>query len=292
LIQEEADRDGDTVTVRMAQSAPANIRRAGCDFNEGAVLSRAGDKLSGPRLALIAAGNVAELVVARRPRIAVIANGDELASPGAALGPDEIVSSIPYGLLPMIAAWGGEGVFLGVARDEEKDIDAMARDAASHDLVVPIGGASVGERDLMRAAFARLGFQPIFEKVAVKPGKPTWLARKDGAFVLGLPGNPASALVTARLFLQNAIKAMLGEETGVEFFQARVTKSLDANGPRETYLRASLSMDEDGVTLVTPFADQDSSLLSVLADSDALIRRLSRAPAQAAGALVSCLRFA
>ena len=291
LIQEDTERSGETIVVRAAQRRPGNIRPSGVDFARGAALAVGGDVLTGARLALIAAGNVAEARVIRRPRIAVIANGDELKAPGAALGPDDIVSSIPYGLIPWIEAWGGAPEFLGVARDDAAEISGLAERARDFDVIVPIGGASVGDRDLMRAAFEGRGFESAFAGVSVKPGKPTWFGRLQKSFVLGLPGNPASALVTARLFLKPAIERLLGRGGADDAFPACAAEPLEANGSRETYLRARLEARSDGVSVARAFGNQDSSLLSVLAESDILIPRDANAAALAAGALVPCLRL-
>lgn len=291
LVQEEADRDGETVVIRSAQKKAQNIRHTGLDFRRGDMLADAGAEVSGALAALVAAGNVAELAVRRRPRVALIANGDELALPGHDLGPDDIVSSIPFGLSPMIEGWGGSAEFLGIARDDMDQVAALIEKARSFDLIIPIGGASVGDRDLMRAAFRAQGFSAIFEKVSVKPGKPAWFGRLGGSFVLGLPGNPASAFVTARLFLKPAIRALVGAPTAENHLRARAGTALASNGPRETYLRAALRMAEDGAPIATPFDNQDSSLLSVLARSDVLIRRAANAPPCPAGALADCVRL-
>ena len=289
IIQEETQREGDFVTISTSPSRAANVRPAGVDFRRGDTLGRAGERLSPRALALIAAGDVAHVAAARRPRVGVLANGDELRPPGRGLGPDDIVSSIPYGLRPMIEAWGGEAVDLGTARDDPDDISSRIGTARDLDIIVPVGGASVGDRDYMRAAFHARGFTPIFEKVAIKPGKPTWFGRLEGGpFVLGLPGNPASALVTARIFLKTAIDCCLGGG-GEDHVGLRLGAPLAANGPRETYLRAKRRAGAGGEGLVEAFADQDSSLLGILAASDALIRRRAGAPAAAAGEPVRCL---
>lgn len=292
VIQEEAARDGDIITLRAAQPAPRHIRPAGGDFVEGAILAGAGEKMTGGKLALIAAGNRDRVSVRRAPRIAVIANGDELAAPGTALREDQIVSSIPYALLPMMRCWGGAPEFLGIARDNASDILRLVECARDFDLIVPVGGASVGDRDLMRAAFGAAGYAPIFEKVSVQPGKPTWFGRRGpSTLVLGLPGNPASAFVTARLFVKLAIDRFLGRPGIHEFIPARLAKAVPATGARETFLRARLSRDADACLAATPFDNQDSSLMSVAAASDVLVRRQGNAPALDAGAFVECLEF-
>ncbi len=292
LIQEDADHDGETVTVRTAQRRASNVRSAGIDFRSGDLLASRGQALTGPRLALIAAGNVANVSVIRAPRVSIIANGDELAPPGTKLGEDMIVSSIPFGLMPLVEAWGGAARFIGIARDEAADIRRMIDEASGGDLVVPVGGASVGDRDLMRAAFKDRGAAAIFEKVSIKPGKPTWFAAiSAGPFVLGLPGNPASALVTARIFLKKAIDQFLGRAVMQDERRYRLHAALGDNGPRETFLRARFMDAFDGERRVEAFDNQDSSLLSVLAESDVLIRRLAGAGPAGAGEPVSCLNI-
>lgn len=293
LIQENAERDGDVITVTSVERSAQHIRPLGADFRCGETLLAAGERLSGPALMLAAAAGAPMLEVHRRPRVALIANGDELVPPGAARGPDQIVCSIPSGLLPMIESWGGAATFLGIAADDVASIRTLAERGLSYDLVVPVGGASVGDRDFMRAAFAAIGFSPAFEKVSVKPGKPTWFGKTGSAAVLGLPGNPASALVTAILFLKPAIERLLGGgDNGSEaVFPAQSGLALPANGPREAYLRARLHRSADGAHVATPFTDQDSSLMSVMARADVLIRRRAGAPAIDRGAVVDCLAF-
>lgn len=287
LIQEEAQRNGAYIICLEDQKRASNVRLAGIDFHIGDGLATKGETLTGPMLALIAAGNIDRVKVVRQPRVAIIANGDELAAPGGDLSDDQIVSSIPFGLAPMISSWGGAPRFLGVARDDPADIRRLIDDAGDCDIIAPIGGASVGDRDFMRDVFSARGAAPIFEKVSVKPGKPTWFAKLDGGrYVLGLPGNPASALVTARLFLKTAIDAALGRRNDETTRFARLVRPLPANGPRETYLRARLSSAQDGALAIDAFDDQDSSLLSVLARSNALIRRPSGALPAIADALV------
>ena len=289
IIQEHVTRDGDVITVDEEQKAPKNIRPAGVDFNKGEELLSAGARLNAPALALAAAANHAELQVRRRPRIAMLANGDELIAPGGAPAPDQIISSIPYGLAPMIARWGGDAEFLGIAPDDPAAISEMARTGFDCDLIVPIGGASVGDKDFMRSVFAEFGFSSIFEKVAVKPGKPAWFGAVEGTHVLGLPGNPASAMVAAILLVKPAIEAMLGIENEGGVFTAPLASPLAANGPRESYARAKLIHDEQNNRTVAPHGNQDSSLMKVFAKSDVLVRRLANAPAADAGAMVECL---
>lgn len=289
LIQEHAERNGDTIIVTHAQGSAKNIRPLGVDFREGETLLEAGTRLAGPALALAAAGNVATVQVRKRPRVAIIANGDELVMPGGAPGPDEIICSIPFGLAPMIRDWGGAPDFLGAAPDDKRAIRAVVERALDYDLIAPIGGASVGDRDYMHAVFDELGFSPVFNKVAVKPGKPAWFGKLGNAAVLGLPGNPASALVTAILFVKTALTQMLARNDATMQFSARTTTPLKATGPRETYLRARIVIGADGERRIAPFENQDSSLLSVMARADALIRRPANGPAVPEGAPVGCV---
>ncbi|MEX0644409.1 MAG: molybdopterin molybdotransferase MoeA, partial [Parvularculaceae bacterium] len=174
LIQEEAEERSDNVVVKVGQHPTPFVRNSGIDFREGDVLLCAGMRLSSSALALAAAANVARVSVRARPRVAVIANGDELVMPGAFRGPDQITCSIQFGLSPLIEEWGAIPVFLGVAADSKQSIHRLAAKAESFDIVVPIGGASVGDHDFMREVFADLGYAPVFQGVSVRPGKPTW----------------------------------------------------------------------------------------------------------------------
>ncbi|MGE0409739.1 MAG: gephyrin-like molybdotransferase Glp [Amphiplicatus sp.] len=288
VIQEEAERDGDKVVIRAAQAECANIRRAGVDFKKGDVLKKKGVRLTPIDLALIAAANVARVKAARRPVVAYFDNGDELAEPGAALGPGEIVGSNRFAFEGLIADWGAQPRYLGRAADSPASILEKYETGADADIIVPIGGASVGAHDYVRAAFAEAGGALVFQKIAVKPGKPTWFGRLGSARVLGLPGNPASAIVCALLFLRPLIDAMSGAGSAMRF-HAALEAPLRANGPRENYLRAAARLDTDGRVLVAPFPDQDSSLLLPLAGAGALIRRPSGAPAAGAGEIVECV---
>ncbi len=285
LIQEDTKREGDIITVAFEQTEPDNIRRAGLDFAKGQTLAPAGHVMSPGAISLAAAGNVANVTVWKRPRIGVLANGDELAAPGSRLEPGQIVNSIQPALLELIRRWGAEPLDLGVSRDDESDV--RARLAQPFDVIVAIGGASVGDYDVVRAAFAAEGFEPVFEKVAVKPGKPTWFSRQQKRLALGLPGNPAAAMVTAQLFLRPLIDAlMLAPSAAAPSQRAFTTRALPATSNREEYLRAVLALDPDGRASVAPAENQDSSLLSPFLTANALIRRAPGTPAAAAGDLV------
>lgn len=291
VIQEEAKRDGDSVTVPQARPGQY-IRPQAMDFSAGTALLEMGRRLDGVALALAAAAGAAQLPVVRRPRIAILSGGDELAEPGAAPGPFQIFDSGTHGIAALVRAWGGQPQRLQLQKD---DVDAIARAAEQglkdSDLLVIIGGASVGDHDHARPALLRLGLKLAVEKVQLRPGKPTWFGHTGHGAVLGLPGNPASALVCAVLFLRPLIETMLGRDPGacVTMRRARLVETLPANGPREHFLRARLSDDGDGQLTVRAFEKQDSSLLSVFASANALIRMMPGAPATEAGAPVDVL---
>jgi molybdopterin molybdotransferase len=290
LIQEDTKREGDVVTVTFEQPKPENIRRAGLDFAKGRVLVPAGRLMTEGAISLAAAGNVAKLVVRKIPRFGVLANGDELVAPGSDLAYGQIVNSIQPALIALIRRWGAIPVELGVARDDEADV--RRRIAAPCDVIVTIGGASVGDYDVVRSALAADGFTPIFEKVAMKPGKPTWFSGKDGALVLGLPGNPAAAMVTAQLFLKPLIDALTSAPAAEKSTQRAYTSdAVPAAGNREEYLRAVLTLGPDGRATVTAAENQDSSLLSPFLTANALIRRPPNTPAVKAGALVDIVNL-
>jgi len=291
VIQEDVRPDGGNVVVPAAV-AGKNIRLRGCDFSAGTTLLKAGRRLDGVALSLAAAAGAAQLPVVRAPRVAILSSGDELVAPGSQPGPYQIFDSGTFGIFGLIQSWGGLANRLAVERD---DVGAIARAAEDglrgSDLLVVIGGASVGDHDHARPALMQLGLKLAVEKIAVRPGKPTWFGASPHGLVLGLPGNPASALVCAALFLHPLIEAMLGRDpTGcVAMQRARLTQALPANGPREHYVRARLDVDEDGMQIVRAFEDQDSSLISVFAAANALIRLPPDAAALAAGAIVDVL---
>jgi molybdopterin molybdotransferase len=285
LIQEDAKRDGDTVTVAFDQPAPANIRRAGLDFARGQTLVPAGHVMSEGAISLAASGNVPVLTARKRPRIGILANGDELVVAGSTLAPGQIVNSIQPALLELARRLGAEPVDLGLSRDDEADVRKQL--AQPCDVVVSIGGASVGDYDVVRTAFAAEGFEPIFEKVAVKPGKPTWFSKQGKRLALGLPGNPAAAMVTAQLFLRPLIDALTAAPASAATPQrAHTTTALSAAGNREEYLRAVVAIDASGAAQITAAENQDSSLLSPFLSANALIKRLPNTPAAPAGSLV------
>lgn len=284
LIQEDTIREGDHLEVMHAQAKPENIRRTGLDFAKGAMLVPEHYIMTEGAISLAAAGNLATVTVAKTPRVGVLANGDELLAPGADLALGQVVNSIQPALMALIRRWGAEAIDLGISKDTEADV--RKRLAAPVDVIVSIGGASVGDYDVVRTAFAAEGFVPIFEKVAVKPGKPTWFSARDNTLVLGLPGNPAAAMVTAQLFLRPLLAALTGATPDQPIQRAHTATPLPAGNLREEYLRAVLTIDGEGRAQVRAAEKQDSSLLSPFLTANALIRRPIKAPAAAPGDLV------
>lgn len=270
VIQENVSREGDIITCADSYTSPRHIRAAGRDFSTGGRLIEAGTRLGPAEIAVAAAANHAEVAVRRRPKVALITNGNELKPPGTDILPGEIVSSNPYGIGALAKIWGAELLPTGHSADTVASILDTLSPVSEADILVPIGGASVGDHDHMRTAFRQAGFKPIFEKVAVKPGKPTWFSKKGTQCVLGLPGNPASAFVCAHLFL----KILLGTSDRLEMKPARLAAPISANGPREAFLRGTTAIDEHGTLTVTPIGDQDSSLLTPFLSADVLIRRM------------------
>lgn len=289
ILQEEADRDGDTVRFSAGVAPRSNIRPAGGDFQEGAVLLEAGVVIDPWRLTLIASAGLAQVSVARRPRVGILATGDELVLPGGAPRPDQIFESGAFALAALVRTWGGQAVRLTAAADDAAAIAAAVAPVEA-DLILTIGGASVGDHDLVKPALRTLGLDLAVETVALRPGKPTWFgALKDGRRVLGLPGNPASALVCAELFLRPLLSALAGGDAEVRLVSAALAHPLPAGGPREHWMRAALSVDSEGRTVATAFPDQDSSLVGVFARADALVRRRAQAPAAQTGDSIEVL---
>lgn len=292
VIQENVSRDADTITAIRRTAGGANIRHAGNDFAEGDVLLARGRRLDAHTATLAAAMGYGEIPVARRPVVALLATGDELVAPGTRPGPDQIVSSNPVGLAALVAEAGGVPRLLGIAPDRLDALTACIRDARDADILVTIGGASVGDHDLVGRALQAEGLDLAFWKIALRPGKPLMFGRLGATRVLGLPGNPVSALVTARVFLMPLIAALLGEARDAGPGETAIlTRPLEANGPRLHLMRATLGRNDAGALTVTPLGSQDSSLLHALARADCLIRRTPDAPASAAGDPVEIDRF-
>ena len=283
VIQENTEVAPGVVTVKDAAPRRPN-RPRGQDFTKGEVLLRAGTRLGPRELMLAAAMNHAELPVRRKPKVAILATGDEVVPPGTALDRDQIVSSVPVGLAALIEAQGGEPMSLGIAQDTAESIVTLASTGKGADILVTVGGASVGERDLVSAALRSGGMELDFWKIAMRPGKPLLYGRLGNQRVLGVPGNPVAALICGLVFLVPMLHRLLGlREHGREPQEAVLGQALEANGPREHYMRATSTWRSGGERLVIPLAAQDSALIADFARADCLIVRPPDAPALAEG---------
>ena len=274
VMQEVARRDGDVLIIDGPLGEESFVRPAGGDFRAGDVLLQAGESLSAARIGLAAAASVASLAVRRRPRVAIFASGDELREPGAALGPGEVANSAGFALAALVEQWGGSADRRPILPDDHDPARTLVHEARDADLLLFIGGASVGDRDVLRQVIAGLGATILFDRIAVQPGKPSWHARfDDQRLVLGLPGNPASAFVCAHLLLEPLIAALLGRPSRCATSPARLAQDLPASGARETWWRADLAVDAAGQRIVTPDPRRDSSLQRPLAAANALLRQ-------------------
>ncbi|GAB5457424.1 MAG: molybdopterin molybdotransferase MoeA [Henriciella sp.] len=289
VIQEDVSRKGDTITVTDAQPARKHIRRAGIDFTAGDTLITPGTRLTPFHQAATASANHHQIEVYKRPVVAILASGDELKQPGTALQPGQIISSTPYALASLISAWGGEPRFLGIAPDSEAGIIAHLEASSEANIIVPLGGASVGDHDHMRAAFTAFGTDILVQKIAIRPGKPTWFGACGTQLVLGLPGNPASALVCAHLFLEPIIAQMTGRLPNADIEQIPTAAALNSNGPRETFLRAKVITNADGERVIKALPNQDSSLITPFLQATHLLVRPAGSPAAEPGSFHPCL---
>ena len=295
LMQENAESDGEWVTARESVAAGRFVRPSGLDFRDGDLLLRAGDGLNPRRLALAAAAGCSELVVRRKPRVAILATGDELVAPGAPAAWDQIVASNGLAVAALAREAGAEPIDLGIAGDSLEALeDAIARArAAGADLFVTLGGASVGDHDLVQSALHRQGLELGFWRVALRPGKPLMHGRLGDMLVIGLPGNPVSAIVCGLLFVVPAIRALLGDpDAGADRSEPGLLGSpLPANDGRADYLRARIETAPDRLPLVFPENRQDSSMLSVLGHAEALLVREPQASAARVGEPCRILRL-
>ena len=293
VIQEDTERDGTRITVRQSVAVERHVRKAGLDFRGGDALLKAGRWLTARDIGLAAAMNRPWLAVRRQPRVAILATGDEVVLPGEPMGPNQIASANGPALAAMIAACGGVPVTLGIAADDADRLAAMADQAIGADLLITTGGASVGEHDLVRSALGAHGLVLDFWKIAMRPGKPLMFGRLRDTPLLGLPGNPVSAMVCAILFARPIMQALLGQATdGPETEPAVLGTDLKANDRRQDFVRAALARRADGQWVATPMAIQDSSMMVPLAESDCLLVRQPHAPAAVAGDPVDVIRFA
>ena len=286
LIQEDAERGEDGALLPTeAVTAGQHIRPAGVDFSAEAVLLRKGSLLSPGGVALAASGGHPRLLVLDRPKVAVLATGDELVPPGEAVGPSQIVASNSYGVAALVEASGGTVIDCGIAPDREDEIAGHLDRAlaAGCDCFVTIGGASVGDHDLIGKVFEAKKVEIAFLKVAMRPGKPLMAGRIGDMRLVGLPGNPASSMVAATLFLAPLVRRLAGRPDKPLTRAAVLGADVPANGMRADFMRSKTELQPDGTIVVTPLPRQDSSLLSIYAAADALLMRPPNAPAARAG---------
>lgn len=284
VIQEDVTRRGDLITLGHKIGEKDNIRPAGGDFTQGQTVSSP-LRLRPADIALLAAMNIATVPVYRKPVVAIMATGDELVQPGEVPGPDQIIASNTYGLAAQLDALGADTRLMPIARDNAPSLQRAFELAQGSDLIITIGGASVGDHDLVAPVAAQMGMKQAFYKVAMRPGKPLMAGHLGTSAMVGLPGNPVSALVCGTIFVAPMISAMLGlGQHAAPRRQAPLAVDIPANGPREHYMRAVVS---EGA--VTPSDRQDSSLLTVLATANALLVRPPSAPAGTSGTLVEII---
>jgi molybdopterin molybdotransferase len=294
VIQEDTVVEGDRITISEATVPGRHIRPAGIDFRKGSVLLARATRLTDRDLSLAASMNYPELAVRRRPRVAMLATGDELVMPGRTPGPGQIVYSNGYALRALAHAEGAETIDLGIAADTVEATTAgirRARDSGA-DILITTGGASVGDHDLVKRSLEAEGVTMAFWRIAMRPGKPMMHGRLGAMRVIGLPGNPVSSYVCSVLFLVPLIRALSGRADIHHVPEtALLGRDLAANDLREDYLRARLDLGADGALIATPVNHQDSSLLANLAVAQALVIRPPFAPAAAAGAPCAILRL-
>lgn len=283
VIQEDVSRRGDLITI-MEEQSKSNVRPAGVDF-------KVGDAIAAPRvlrpadIALLASMNIARVPVARKPVVALISTGDELVMPGEDPKADQIIASNTFGLAAMLESAGVEARVLPIARDNAASLQLAFKLAATADLIVTIGGASVGDHDLVADVAAEQGLDQAFYKVAMRPGKPLMAGQLNGVPMIGLPGNPVSAMVCGTVFLLPVLRKMLGLGAApCPTRDAVMAEPMGPNGPREHYMRARMTAEG-----VVPFGSQDSSLLHVLADADVLLVRPPNDPELTAGSPVKVI---
>ncbi|MBS0234742.1 MAG: molybdopterin molybdotransferase MoeA [Proteobacteria bacterium] len=294
VIQENVSASGTTITVQETAKRGANIRPKGQDFTNGERLIEPGRLLTARDVLIAASCGHGTLSVTRKPVVAIVSTGDELVPPGSALGPGQISGSNAYGLAAVVETAGGEARFLGIAQDSLSSLEKCINAAEGADVLVTSGGASVGDHDLVRPALEKAGAELDFYKIAMRPGKPLFFGSRVSngkvQYCLGLPGNPVSALICARVFLVPLIGRLLGRETPLESLEAALGEPLPANGPREHYMRGLLDTNT-ATPLVTAFKNQDSGLIKSLQRANCLVVIPANTPAQAAGSIVKVLRL-
>ncbi|MEK6217032.1 MAG: molybdopterin molybdotransferase MoeA [Boseongicola sp.] len=284
IIQEDVRCDDSEITLSLKIYSSIYIRRKGADFNVGNELCSP-RRLSAADIALIASMNKPEVTVYRRPKVALIATGDELVMPGEVPTDDQIIASNTFGLAALVESAGGIPHVLPIARDTEESLEAIFQLAKGADLIVTIGGASVGDHDLVGQVASKIGMERAFYNVAMRPGKPLMAGLLDGTPIIGLPGNPVSSLVCGQIFMLPALDVLQGQPARpISRRLLPLAAAITANGPREHYMRASVSDGE-----VTAATRQDSALLSVLSTANALIARAPNDTAREPGAFVEVI---
>ena len=295
LLQEYARREDEWVIVVEPETAGRHVRKTGLDFASGEVLLNAGHRLNERSLALAAAMDHGNVSVFRKPKVAILATGDELVRPGEASRQDQIVASNHLTVAALVRIAGGEPVQLGIAGDSFLALERgmLAAEAEGADILVTLGGASVGDHDLVQSALTRRGMELGFWRIAMRPGKPLIHGKLGEMAILGLPGNPVSSYVCARLFLTPLIRAMLGDpEAGTDPSEPAILGcAVRKNDKRQDYLRSALVIDTDGLPIVTPYDLQDSSMIRVCAEAGALVIRKPNAPPQQKGEKCRIIRL-
>ena len=291
IIQENTTASGKIVTILQSVRAGQNIRPRGLDFRKGETLLPAAIRLNARDIGLAAAMNCDIVSVRKNPVVAVIATGDELVLPGKKPRPDQIVSSNSNALAALAESFGAKVINCGIVRDDLKATERAILKMAKADVIVTTGGASVGDHDFIQQALKNTGVKIDFWKIALRPGKPFMYGRKGKQQVLGLPGNPVSALVCARLFLKPLLDCLQGLPVEVPATMARLGIAMSANDSRQDYVRARLEIAPDGSRTVTPYGKQDSSMQRTFRDAHCLVIRPPNAPAAGIGDLVSILNL-
>jgi molybdopterin molybdotransferase len=291
VIQENTEIAGNAVTILQSVRPQQNIRRLGLDFTKGEVLLSANIRINARDIGIAAAMNCDMISMRKKPLVAIITTGDELVLPGEKPRPDQIISSNSNAIAAMAQSFGADIVNFGIVKDNLKATERAILKMAKADVIVTTGGASVGDHDFVQQALRNAGVKIDFWKIAMRPGKPFMYGRKGKQHVMGLPGNPVSALVCARLFLKPLLGALQGLPPEKLETVARLGSPLGANENRQDYIRARLVVAPDGTRTATPFTTQDSSMQRTFRDAQCLIIREPHAPAAETGTLVSILNL-